>query len=901
MNQKIVLISIIAFVVIGAALFVLGNYYVLSVPRGIVEVELPETGADTLNNTQEQKQIQALEELQGKIRALLSPIQQQNKLQETSRETILLRQTKNTCPTITEDFKKTIIESNDSDEEIFKYLKERKKLIIDLTRQQPEKALGFLFSPSEREIIQSITTNCVEVPNLSEGVLNILVADKITDKEEPLYEEFLYYLTLSDGKYFKIFPVLGDIPSPTKLSSEEFAPFLTVQQNSKIKVKGFIIDNNILFDGRAIIDQLEKIPKEANTTGFELVEEPKKTDSVSSAESRVTAVNRTVYITAIDFDLRKFPWLNPVGYSSQVSYSIFGSTEKFIEENSYGKLNIQEGYFTLNQNFFDIYQTCSFFDIVQNVAEEMYAQNQVPSNLDYFSLVIVVPWTLYEADGTPYNCMHYGISSVAYMSFHISGVGERHISASVIGDEHYTSFIRAHEFGHQLGIGHAHFLRENMNEIDNQFQYVFKKYEREDPNDVMGGDYDFLSENIVSNYYPNTPEHFNAATKYQVGFLSDNDIKTFFMGKIGSQIYDVKEITSQGPGIKALMFHGPIFVFSLGIWQPIYFVEYRKGVGVLLHVRNNFPPIFSKDTYLLDPLSSFIEQHPQYSAIGIGTPFLIRNFIFNDFYNIAKVSVLSMNDNEAKIQITDASVFHIPQAIDLQIFSQIQKQQKQNPNQEVNETQEKTVIEAAEAINLSGEAYLTIKKTDSSSVIKKIGIYYDDINKKENLLAATNTLPSTIKIQTSQMINGSHFLQAVGFEDDNMTKISAVSNQAPINVDNHPPLANFTALPLSGEAPLNLNVQFTDTSTYKPISWIWDFGDGATSAEQNPIHTYADPGTYTVSLEVRNSLGADTEVKTNYITVYNAVPPTVLITSPNSKDVASSTVTVSASAVDNVG
>jgi hypothetical protein len=56
----------------------------------------------------------------------------------------------------------------------------------------------------------------------------------------------------------------------------------------------------------------------------------------------------------------------------------------------------------------------------------------------------------------------------------------------------------------------------------------------------------------------------------------------------------------------------------------------------------------------------------------------------------------------------------------------------------------------------------------------------------------------------------------------------------------------------------NLTAVFTDTSTGRPTSWTWDFGDGSTSRLQNPSHTYASPGTYTVTLTIRNSLGEDT-------------------------------------------
>jgi len=54
-----------------------------------------------------------------------------------------------------------------------------------------------------------------------------------------------------------------------------------------------------------------------------------------------------------------------------------------------------------------------------------------------------------------------------------------------------------------------------------------------------------------------------------------------------------------------------------------------------------------------------------------------------------------------------------------------------------------------------------------------------------------------------------------------------------------------------------LTVSFTDLSTGGPSSWLWDFGDGSTSSEQNPSHTYAAAGTYEVSLTVSNSGGSD--------------------------------------------
>ena len=83
------------------------------------------------------------------------------------------------------------------------------------------------------------------------------------------------------------------------------------------------------------------------------------------------------------------------------------------------------------------------------------------------------------------------------------------------------------------------------------------------------------------------------------------------------------------------------------------------------------------------------------------------------------------------------------------------------------------------------------------------------------------------------------------------------------------PLANFDADALTGHAPLTVN--FIDQSTGSITSWVWDFGDDSTSTQQNPSHTYTDPGTYTVTLTATGPGGSDTETKTDYIEISNAV------------------------------
>jgi PKD repeat protein len=71
------------------------------------------------------------------------------------------------------------------------------------------------------------------------------------------------------------------------------------------------------------------------------------------------------------------------------------------------------------------------------------------------------------------------------------------------------------------------------------------------------------------------------------------------------------------------------------------------------------------------------------------------------------------------------------------------------------------------------------------------------------------------------------------------------------------PKANFSAAPRSGGAPLQVN--FTDESTGIVTSWLWRFGDGATSTDENPSHTYESSRAFTAKLTVYGPGGSSSK------------------------------------------
>ncbi|HOE05795.1 MAG TPA: PKD domain-containing protein [Bacteroidales bacterium] len=88
------------------------------------------------------------------------------------------------------------------------------------------------------------------------------------------------------------------------------------------------------------------------------------------------------------------------------------------------------------------------------------------------------------------------------------------------------------------------------------------------------------------------------------------------------------------------------------------------------------------------------------------------------------------------------------------------------------------------------------------------------------------------------------------------------------------PVANFSK---SDVNQCTGSVQFFDNSLCNPVasSWLWNFGDGTTSNQQNPTHIYYMNGLYTVSLQVTNANGSSTLSIPNFVSVERIAPPVI--------------------------
>ena len=113
------------------------------------------------------------------------------------------------------------------------------------------------------------------------------------------------------------------------------------------------------------------------------------------------------------------------------------------------------------------------------------------------------------------------------------------------------------------------------------------------------------------------------------------------------------------------------------------------------------------------------------------------------------------------------------------------------------------------------------------------------------------------------------------------------------------PTAKASATPSAGQAPLT--VQFSSAGSSdpygQPLSYSWDFGDGATSTGANPSHQYTANGTYKVKLTVTGG-GGQTATSSTTVVVGQS-PPTASITAPATYN-AGDTIPFSGTATDPV-
>lgn len=99
-----------------------------------------------------------------------------------------------------------------------------------------------------------------------------------------------------------------------------------------------------------------------------------------------------------------------------------------------------------------------------------------------------------------------------------------------------------------------------------------------------------------------------------------------------------------------------------------------------------------------------------------------------------------------------------------------------------------------------------------------------------------------------------------------------VERSATVVVVNAPVPASIVSIRASDNSPdTQTSVDFTaSVNGDTPISYAWDFGDGANSSSASPSHTFDSPGTYTVQLNASNKAGSDSRSMSINVDWYEA-------------------------------
>jgi PKD repeat protein len=156
-------------------------------------------------------------------------------------------------------------------------------------------------------------------------------------------------------------------------------------------------------------------------------------------------------------------------------------------------------------------------------------------------------------------------------------------------------------------------------------------------------------------------------------------------------------------------------------------------------------------------------------------------------------------------------------------------------------------IAAFSATPLSGSVPLTVKFTDQSTGTSPLTYAWDFDN--------DGKIDSSLK-------NPTYTYTKPGTYKANLTvtnSVGSASKQVTVTVQPltvKKPVAKFTQTTYTGKVPLI--VKFTDKSQNNPTSYLWRFGDGSSSTDMNPSHTYTSMGIYMVRFTATNSAGSDT-------------------------------------------
>jgi hypothetical protein len=479
-------------------------------------------------------------------------------------------------------------------QDLQKLVYERKKVLVEAIRQNPDIAISFILSPNELAELHKISTNCVENFVDVTGKLQVQVVDL-----GGMVAVYRYDLITKTGTNATLHPAFGlKIP---------------LRSGTEVRVNGFQVDNDIIFDGSS------SLKDSGSATGLEVLAQP-----ISLA---IHGPQQVIVL------LLKFADTSaPAVTTTQLQNIVFNTVNNFYKVNSYNDVSLSGTIFGSLVNL-DI-NSCA-----PNDADLMGAVAAVDPQIDfrlYSHLVLVAP----------YNCLR-GLGDIgAYRTIQTSDSSmpiPMTLARANAGDFSLQTVI-THELGHNFKAGHARSVDCGGNTITNNFpsynDCTFSEYG--DPFDVMGPDWLF--------------GHSNAAHMENYQWFSASNIQTVTYTGEPSKQYTLEPIEAippkdMQPHLKALKiprengdhlyieYRQPIYPDNQSNFQS--FSDIFQGAS--LHIVDGGSP---SDPYLVD-ISPDGRQNPSTflnSVLKVGRS-------FDDPGSGVRISVISADPNGLTVDV----------------------------------------------------------------------------------------------------------------------------------------------------------------------------------------------------------------------------------------------------------
>jgi PKD repeat protein len=163
----------------------------------------------------------------------------------------------------------------------------------------------------------------------------------------------------------------------------------------------------------------------------------------------------------------------------------------------------------------------------------------------------------------------------------------------------------------------------------------------------------------------------------------------------------------------------------------------------------------------------------------------------------------------------------------------------------------------------------SVRATDENLDLDRVELYVDGFLQQSKAMTGGD---DTDTVSWLASVTGVHVTEIRVY--DRGGRVTTWSETVDYQYAPSPPVAAFTRLTNA------LKATFTDSSTPGSapiISWLWYFGDGTSSTEENPVHYFATSGSKTVRLVVTDANGLSDDV-TQTFTITGQTTPTIAVT-----------------------